>query len=458
MFLVAAAVLAATVLAWRFGLPLLSGTKQNVVLIVIDTARRDAFGCYGNPLKPTPNIDAVAADGVLFDQAISTSGWTLPAVASLFTGTWPTIHGGLGKNVSLKPIRDEIPTGAEVLKKAGLQTLGFANAAFVSPMIHLDRGFDVFDHQYTYNHDYRKADKTIDAVIPVLRKNRTKSNFIMVHLFDPHLHYNAPPPFRFKYTKGRTIPAPPLSLGSCLELESEDRSRPPVTEDIQYVRGMYMGEIGFVDFHLGRLMQQLKSLDMYDNTMLIIVADHGEEFWDHQKFEHGHTLYDELIRVPLIVKYPQDIKPVKKVVAAQVRIIDIMPTVFRWLGIEQPESFVGKSLTPLVLGETEAPRNSFSESTLYSFDKIAWRGSRYKYIIELDPDLTSAGELFDWQNDPGETTNLAGSMPEVAKAMHDELFDFYAGLASRATRMSQPKQVNLSPVRIKMLRSLGYIR
>ncbi|MFH1755971.1 MAG: sulfatase-like hydrolase/transferase, partial [Candidatus Latescibacterota bacterium] len=172
--------------------------KQNVMLIIIDTVRRDALGCYGNPLNPSPNIDAVAADGVRFEQAISASGWTLPSVASLLTGTWPTIHGGSGKISKLTAIRDEVPTAAEVMKSAGFQTFAFANAAFVSPMLHLDRGFEVFDHKYTYNDNYRRADETIDAVIPLLDQNRSKANFIMIHLFDPHLDYGAPVPYRFK--------------------------------------------------------------------------------------------------------------------------------------------------------------------------------------------------------------------------------------------------------------------
>jgi len=451
-------VVIAVAVTGRFLFRTSSEPKRNVVLIIIDTMRKDALGCYGNALRPSPNMDAVAAAGVRFNQAISTSGWTLPSVGSLLTGTWPTIHGGMGKITKLTAIRDEVPTAAEIMKRAGYQTLGFANAAFVSPMLHLDRGFDVFDHKYTYNDNYRRADETIDAVLPVIEANRSQSNFIMIHLFDPHLNYGAPLPFRFQYTGGRTVPEPPLDLDACLALQANEGEDPPSMEDIEYIKQVYMGEIRFTDYHVGRLLNRLRALGMYDDSMIIITADHGEEFWEHNGFEHGHTLYDELVHVPLIIKYPGSAAPARKVVDTQVRLIDVMPTVFDWLGIEQPESFIGESLTPLVMGEEGEHRGAYCESTLYGKDRIAWRGPRYKYILELFKNVEPVEELYDWHNDPGESEDLSLALPEQAEKMRGELIRFYMDITRRADTMSRPSPVDLSPQRVEMLKSLGYIR
>jgi arylsulfatase A-like enzyme len=450
-------IIAAVLITW-YQLRTPPESKKNVILVIIDTVRGDALGCYGNPLNPSPNIDAVAADGIRFDQAISSSGWTLPSVASLLTGTWPTIHGGMGKITKLTTIRDELPTAAEIMKDAGYRTFAFANAAFVSPMLNLDRGFDLFDHKYTYNDNYRRANETIAAVIPILKKNRSNANFIMIHLFDPHLDYGAPPPYRFKYTDGRDTPVAPLDLDACLDLQQDDGDSPPSQQDIRYVKNVYMGEINFVDSQIGVLMDQLHALDMYDDSMIIITSDHGEEFWEHGKFEHGHTLYDELVHVPLIIKYPIDIIPALKTIDTQIRLIDIMPTVFDWLNIEKPELFIGESLTPLVMGGEGGHRGAYCEGTLYGKNKIAWRGPRYKYILELFRNVEPVEELYDWQNDPGESNDLSGTLPEQAEKMRGELIRFFMDITKRADGMSQPSQVDLSPDRIEMLKSLGYIR
>ena len=431
--------------------------KDNVVLIIIDTARRDAFGCYGNSLKPTNNIDAVAADGVRFEQCISTSGWTLPAVGSIFTGTWPTIHGGLGRAVTLTPIRDEVPTAAEVLKNAGFETLGFANAAFVSPMLHLDRGFDVFDHRYSYNWDTRRADETIDVALEYIRKNRSKRNFVMIHLFDPHLDYDPPREYAFKYTRGRTQPALPLTMETCLQMCEQNGEAPPRPENIAYIAGVYQAEVNFVDVQIGRLVEELKSLGMYDRTTMIITADHGEEFWEHGGFEHGHTMYDELLRVPLIVKFPADVIPVRRAVTAQVRLLDLMPTAFEVLGVEKPESFLGVSLLPYAMGTTDQALDAFCESTLYGPHMIALRADGYKYVHHLEEE-GGAGELYDWRSDPAERKNLADDQPEKMEQMRTELLRLYGDLLKTAGTMSKPAVVNMSPQRIKQLRSLGYIR
>jgi choline-sulfatase len=428
---------------------------HHIVVVLLDTVRQDALGCYGNPLSPTPAMDAVAGEGVRFTQAVSTSGWTLPAVASLLTGTWPSIHGAVGRGTRLRPIRDELPTAAEVLNRHGFKTLAFTNAAFVSPMLRLDRGFDIFDHRFTYNQDTRRADETITTAVGVLRDHRSQSTFSLIHLFDAHLDYDPPAAYRSLYTGGREDPLPPLTSADCLDMQTDAGRNPPSQADIDYIRGVYQGEVRFVDTQIERLIEQLKALGIYDRTTLIITADHGEEFWDHGGFEHGHTLYDELIRIPLIIRFEESAGISARVIDQQVRILDIMPTVLDLLGIDKPESFAGESLLPLIRGESGENRGAFAESLLYGPRKLAWRDAKYKYIYHGEGD---GGELYDWTEDPAEQTDLSEAYPEVAQQLRHELLDFATELGIRARTMSEPPVIDMSPEQVDKLRSLGYIR
>ena len=171
-----------------------SEPPPHVVLVVVDTLRADALGCYGHQAANTPAIDAFAAESVQFTDAVSSSGWTLPSVGSLLTGVWPTLHKATGKLTLLRPISPDIPTAAELLVDEGYTTLGFANAAFLSPLLGLDRGFEVFDHKHAYNQDVRRADQTVsDAILELNKRDKDDPVFLLVHLFDSHLDYDPLP-------------------------------------------------------------------------------------------------------------------------------------------------------------------------------------------------------------------------------------------------------------------------
>ena len=431
---------------------------HTVIVVLVDTLRRDALGCYGNPEPVTPQMDAIAAEGVKFEHAVSTSGWTLPAVASLLTGTWPTLHGAMGKGVSLTPIRDEIPTAAELFRENAYRTFAVANAAFVSPTLHLDRGFEVFDHRYAYNWEIRRADESIDTALEWLRANSAEPGFVFIHLFDPHLNYDPPPGCATSFTHGRNTPPPPLSHQYCTALAERNGGAPPA-EDIAYIRAVYHGEVNFVDAQIGRLAAALKEMGIYGRTTLVITADHGEEFWDHGGFEHGHTLYGELTEIPLLIKPPNAQRASVRAVDAQVRIVDILPTLFDLTGLEAPASFAGTSLVPYFDGQATGDLMAFSESTLYGNDKLSWRTERYKYIVSTNPDASRQGtELFDWREDPEERNNLIATHPEIARELGAQFAAFYKDLWTAARSMSQPEVKDLNPRLIESLDSLGYLR
>jgi arylsulfatase A-like enzyme len=438
---------------------------RNMILIVIDTLRRDALGCYGNTLGITPRIDEIAAEGVKFERAIASSSWTLPSIATLLTGTYPTIHGGqrtiIDDTICLTPtIRKDVPTAAEIFKENGFDnTFGLANNVFTGPLRGFNRGFDVYDHRQAFSKTLRRSDENIDIALKMLRSHRDESNFCFLHLFDPHLDYDPPPGYKTKFTNGRNDPPPPLRTKECRSMQA-NKKEPPAQEDVDYVKGVYWGEVNFVDFHIGRFVDVLKEMGLYDQTTLVITSDHGEEFWDHNGFEHGHTFYDELTRVPLIVKLPSATYSAKQVIKSQVRHIDVVPTLFELAGIEKPASFEGESFLPLILGQTEeTDRVAFCENTLSGSQKLSWSTGRYKYIYDTDPDQGAPkDQLYEWDSDPNEHKNLAAKKPEIVRNLHNTLGRFYNELVSRAQTMSAVVLNTLGPEEIRALKGLGYVR
>jgi arylsulfatase A-like enzyme len=436
---------------------------QHVIIILVDTTRRDSFGCYGASRPVTPRMDAIAAEGVRFDNAIAQSSWTLPTVTTVLTGTYPSIHGAEGKftgeeSTSFHRSRDEIAHGPELLSQNGFKTHGIVNAGFLDPALGIERGFAVYDYFPSYNWRVRRADKSVDAALEFFKKNQRKNTFTFLHLFDPHLNYDPPGEFREMFSKGYRGPFRTLT-GPQIQKLIADKWMPEV-EGRDYLRGEYDAEILFMDREVGRLVDGLRALGLYDRTMLVIVADHGEEFWDHGGFEHGHTMYEELIRVALIVKLPARYEPARSAVPSRVRQVDIMPTVFDVLGIESRATFDGESLLPFMINETMPNgRPAYSEGTLYGVDKVAFYQNRYKYILDLGG---SDGELYDVIDDPLERNNLAGSQPDIARRMRAALEEFRSQLQDRIAQLPSAQRIDMQAEQNRQLKdqleALGYLR
>ena len=432
-------------------------SNARVIWIVVDTLRRDSLGAYGNPRDPTPAMDALARDGTRFERAISSSGWTLPAMASLLTGTLPSVHKALGERTRLTPISEDVVTAAELLGAAGFRTLAVANAAFVSPYLGLARGFDVFDHRHAYNREIRTASESFARALELLDEQGEAPFFLLIHLFDPHLDYDPAPELARRFAGPPREPAPPLSRRAGLALAGEGGS--PAPEDVAWVRGLYDAEVAAVDAELGRFLDELKGRGLYDGAFIALTSDHGEEFWEHGGFEHGHSLHDELVRVPLIVKPPAAV-PRQPVAAAQVRVLDLLPTVLELYGLEEPDSLQGRSLLGVLDGSDAAPRLAASEGALYGAQLRSLRDARYVYTVELGE--AGGGEwLFDWQRDPGETRNLIESHPEQAEAAREQYRAFFRELAPRAAVTRPGPLLDMAPGRLDEVRaaleSLGYL-
>jgi len=414
--------------------------RETIVLVVVDTLRADALDCDGS--GPTPNLCALAAEGVRFHQAIASSGWTLPSVASILSGTWPEIHKATGRKTILTPVSPDVPLAAELFAAAGWETAAVVNAAFLSPLLGLERGFGRFDHVHAFNRRVRRADATVDAALAWMESSAAPRRFVLVHLFDPHLDYDPPPPF----AAGRA-----LTLELCRAMGAQA---------VETVRRQYMGEVAFVDREIGRLVDGLQARGEWERTTFVVVSDHGEELWEHGGFEHGHTLYDELIRVPLIVKLPARAGVAPRAVAEQVRTIDVLPTLLELAGIEPPATCAGASLLALARGQSEAPRVAFSQGRLYGSDLLSWRTGELHYLHDRGAGVEPRAQLFDHSGDPREQEDLAVAHPETAARLERELAAFWSDLRRRGQAFATPAPEDMGPTRIRAyvesLESLGY--
>lgn len=430
-----------------------------VVLVLVDTLRRDSLSCYGGAY-PTPNLDALAARGVRFEQAISSSGWTLPAAASILTGVSPSVHQARGKKTRLTPISPDVETVAERLRAGGVRTLAFTNAAFVNPLLGLTRGFEHESHRHAYNQDIRRAGETFAAALGELAHDDGRPTFALIHLFDAHLDYDPPGEFAARYTEGLSDTRRPLSFPDCSRVPPGEQEPGVTPEQVRRVRAAYEAEVAYVDHELGRFLAALEERGDLARTTVIVTADHGEEFWEHGAFEHGHSLYDELVRVPLLFTPPLGGGEEGRVCAVPVRTLDLAPTLCELLGLAPSPDHEGSSLLSVLRGTDSTPRTALSEGTLYGSDKFALRTERYKLVLDRHPQAQRPLELYDWTIDPLELDDLALREPALARSLANELEARLAALATLARDLRPGEPQDLSPAKRAeyeaQLDSLGY--
>jgi arylsulfatase A-like enzyme len=395
----------------------------NVLLIGVDTLRPDHLGCYGYHRDTSPEIDRLAGSGVLFENAISQSPWTLPSFASVFTSLYPTQHGASALNTQLRTDR---PTLAMMLLKRGYSTAAIVNAPFLRPEFKLDRGFECYDYKPPFAD--RLADGTTEDALAWIDAHIDEPFFIFAHYFDPHLPYDPPGPYDRMFCPdyaGELAPPFDINLFPRARATNFETMKAVPPEDWDYIRALYDGEIAFTDTAIGALLDGLKERGLSDNTLIVFLSDHGEEFFEHEGFEHGHTLYNELISVPLIVSLPGRV-PEGARVADHVRLIDVAPTILDFLGLEPTARLEGASLKPLIAGEGAAlaaegsllPSGiGFSESMLYGAERKCILAYPWKYTYEV---MTGNHTLVNLMADPAEMLDVAHDNLEALKPA-DEL-------------------------------------
>jgi len=385
-------------------------------MISIDTLRADKVGVYGSKADITPMIDNLGEHGVVFRNAYSTAPWTLPAHASMFTGVYPTTHKAIDDKVFIDP---KIPMLTELLKHAGYRTAGFVSHYYLSKDYGFDRGFDSFEMQLD-----EPAEAVTDKAIRWLKKYRKSSFFLFLHYFDPHTPYQPPIQFAKKhYPKGLSI-----IPGSTKDVVSVIFNWPnkQAKDALKALEALYEAEIDYTDSAIAKLYKKLQYWRMDQNTIIILVADHGEEFMDHGLMEHGFTLYEEQLRVPFIMYYPKAFKPHQ--VQAKASLIDLMPTLLDMLHIPIPKIVQGASLMPLINESGTPPaiedRSLFGETTRQGPDRMCIIKNVDKFIYSPEFALNNikfGRMLFDLKKDPHEKDDLIGKSPQLAADLEKKL-------------------------------------
>jgi arylsulfatase A-like enzyme/Tfp pilus assembly protein PilF len=431
--------------------PATPATRPNIILITLDTTRADRMGFLGSKRGLTPNLDALASQSVVFTRAYSHVPLTTASHATILTGTYPQFNG---VNDFGKPLLPKVPFLPDLLHARGYQTAAFVGSLVLDPIggtaPGFDRGFDTYDAGFRsrrkgedrYSTLERRAGEVVARATRWLTKrnaapSRKNPFFLWVHVYDAHDPYDPPQPYATRYAKEP-----------------------------------YDGELAYVDASLGKLLATLRSSALFDQSLIIAMADHGEAFGEHGERSHGIFLYDETIHVPLILKLPAEQAPTRRI-TTRVRLVDVAPTLLQSAGVAIPAEVQGESLLKIIepssrlasvqatatqpsalqaplaapdrpaYAETDYPRRAFGWSSLRSF-----RTGKYLYVKSPDP------ELYDQSLDPAAHHNLAASSPAVSETLVAQLDDFRRNTNTAAFLDATG---DLTPEQAQELSALGYL-
>jgi arylsulfatase A-like enzyme len=422
----------------------------NIILITLDTTRADHMSCYGYHRQTSPNLDKLAEESVLYTNAIAPASWTLPSHASLFTGKFTSSHGanydpkgplvlsdaitGLKKWESMRArglAQNEL-TLADILRQRGFSTGAVVGGPWLKKMFGLNKGFDYYDDTEISTDNGRLAVQVTDSALKWIEKERNNKFFLFLNYFDPHHPYGPPDGFALSFL-------PPAQYEELL------RGRRTTTGEMI---DLYDAEILYMDHYIGKLFQQLKSDNLFDEALIVITSDHGECFGEHGKFLHGDTLYQEEIHVPLFIKYPgKDVLP--KRTDESVQLNDIMAIILDMLGIAIP-SGIQSGIPPHVGHPILAETYPLS----YLSPDGKWRAifeGDFKFIWNSEGNH----KLFNLKNDPREEKNLVDLDAERKKRMMSDI-DRYLAKLPRPGPVSASQGVDEDTK--NALKSLGYVK
>lgn len=392
---------------------------RHVVLISIDTCRADYLGCYGFGRPTTPNIDAMAAEGVLFRNAVAAAPLTLPSHSTMLTGTIPPYHG-VHDNSGYR-LDESNTTLAEILKEDGYATGGIVAIFILDSDRGIAQGFDYYNDDYEEPNRVdlargRIAEESSTLACEWLSAHKDEPFFLFLHYYDPHTPYEPPEPFAGRF--------------------ADD---------------LYAGEICYTDFQLGRVFDKLKELGIYDSTLIILTGDHGEMLGEHGETTHGYFIYESAIKVPLIVKRPYSTKHLD--VSDTVGLIDIVPTVCSMAGVEAPSPVHGEDLSAYW-----SKRSKKATRYLYTESMVPMKSGAASLLGVVSGDFkyiqTTRPELYDTAEDPNETQNLIYDEPKLAHLLKEHLKLI---LTEQVREDTTTSQVKVSGEFMQQLESLGYI-
>ena len=470
-----------------------------MIIYVLDALRADHLSCYGYERETSPHIDALAREGVVFENCFTPATWTRPVAASILTGVYPGVHKVQTRLDKFSPSVTRLP---ELLQASGFRTAAFSAIGQVSSETGFDRGFDGFLDLYkepsirdtrgkssalSYGEKQEVAMALTEDInrflFPWLKRNKANNAFALAWSIDTHDPYIPPEGFDI-FVDGK-------SRG-----ENNIRLHQATQKDVKKLVDLYDSVIYYVDYGIAQLIDRLKALELYDDSMIIITSDHGEAFYEHGFFSHGTIPYDELIRVPLIIKFPDSIGAGQRI-DSLTQLIDIFPTILRVAGIEYDSSLVqGRDLLSLVEEREDSLHfYVYSETQSLPFLKkhFSVRNHHWKYICTQFPKWTvahlisfaryalrhrlwskflanpshlsqryghdqSSEKLFCLDADESETNNLATSKPQFAMCLRERIKTWQADNEHLADRLSsQPYSFRESQAMRRHLEELGYL-
>lgn len=437
--------------------------RPNILVVLYDALRADHIGPYNAQNIDTPVLNALADKGVVFEDARAATSWTLTSVASMFTGMHPTVHNVITKEDTLGESAPYLP---EILQQAGYRTFGYSRNGFISNGRGFGRGFDVYHDVYkgkpAAEFEARKTPEeraalTWDSyVAPFLAEEPDKPFFMYFHEIDPHHPYTPPAPYDTKYTNGyRSAISTENEAMALMNAYAMDLAQ----SDIDYLNGLYKGEIAFMDGYLGWMLDKLEDEGLRENTLVVFVSDHGDEFWEHGRLTHAHTLYEELIHVPWIMSLPGTL-PQGRRIQTPAHLIDLPATLLDLTGVDIPNSMQGQSQYGLAIA-SEMPRevrpiyaNLFRPS--YRLDAVAL--GNWKLIRHTDENGELSYSLYDLQRDPAETFDYYAQEDVVGRCLRQLLACHDLDNARKAIESgSLLKEEDLDEATRENLRALGYL-
>jgi arylsulfatase A-like enzyme len=379
---------------------------KHVIVLTIDTLRADRLRVYRSDSRvETPALDAFAKEGTLFVNAQSPENWTKPAVASILTGLYPMTHR---TKQSESKLSAEATMISELFKKEGFATATFLANGYVSDKFGFAQGWDHYTN-YIRENRTTTAENVFKEAGDWIEKNKDKRSFVYIQTIDPHVPYDPPAEFLKKYDAaeyaGQVAPRKTPDL-----LEKAKRNPPAVTfndRDRARLEALYDAEISYHDAHFGRFVERLKRLGVYDQSLFVITSDHGEEFFEHGSYGHGHSVYQELLHVPLLFRRPGAV-PAGKRIEDTVGTLDIAPTVIAAAGLAVPDVMEGVDRNEHMLGRVPAlPAVAFSD---FLDDRHAIQAGRFKLILN-----GVNATFFDLETDPGEKRELDAQAKPIAR-------------------------------------------
>ena len=420
--------------------------KPDIIVIVIDTWRWDRLGANRGVAHLTPALDDLTTRGLRFERAYSTAPWTLPSLASLLTGEYPTVHGAFGPPRGSTPLRPTVPTLAERLGAIGYRTVAITNVAFLAPKFGLLRGFQRHDHHPASNVRLRRAGPAIDSAIQEIdRGDSGEPLFLFLHLFDPHLAYDPPPDLLEDVLAGREglfrLPVNPI--GSIRR-----GTFAPSGPQQELLEALYDAEVVAVDRQLKRLFDRLDTATGDRETFLLVTSDHGEEFGEHGGWEHGHSMHQELTRVPLIVVPPTSWGIRAATTNRLTSLTEIAPTVLKAAGLPASGS------SDLLAISAPGPDGVLSERGHFEQESYAFRTRDWTLIVDgggAEP------RLYEFE-DEAERSNVARQHPDVLARLMESASNLRSSLEEDAKQFGVRQSGDSITEDLQdQLEALGYV-